>query len=409
MITIHPSFLNNELTIITVVGMVPFEKGLSASKQFYEGKVSRCLLWDMRKADAQLVSAKNVEAIMNYTRLNAYKRPIGAKTGLLVLGELEFGISRMVQIYAELHDLKIEFEIFEELPVLHPKYFFIPKYFKSYDGGFYYRSINNFISSLIESMPQINKVYSFPRELLKQPLKVLRLKKELKENSYDLLIAPSLMSSSDSFFSFLVSAKYKVGFYAPEVFSPLTHAVPFPKNIEHEALKPLALMSLFKDMSKKHFKSNLDIRLSHEEKESVCKEIPLRSIGIFRDARNEKKIDDEWWSELIKELHKVDTSLKFIDILDPNNTIALKKEMLTISEKNLRTLASKISNLDAFICGDTGPMHLASASGTATIALFKTTSPTLYGTLGKKDLSLIIQGQSVEKIAYEIIEHLKSI
>ena len=266
-----------------------------------------------------------------------------------------------------------------------------------------------FISSLIESMPQINKVYSFPRELLKQPLKVLRLKKELKENSYDLLIAPSLMSSSDSFFSFLVSAKYKVGFYAPEVFSPLTHAVPFPKNIEHEALKPLALMSLFKDMSKKHFKSNLDIRLSHEEKESVCKEIPLRSIGIFRDARNEKKIDDEWWSELIKELHKVDTSLKFIDILDPNNTIALKKEMLTISEKNLRTLASKISNLDAFICGDTGPMHLASASGTATIALFKTTSPTLYGTLGKKDLSLIIQGQSVEKIAYEIIEHLKSI
>lgn len=266
-----------------------------------------------------------------------------------------------------------------------------------------------FISSLIEGMPQINKVYSFPRELLKQPLRVLKLKKELKENSYDLLIAPSLMSSSDSLFSFLVSAKYKVGFYAPGVFSPLTHAVPFPENIEHEALKPLALLSLFKDVQEKDIKSYLDIRLSNEEKESVCNEIHVHSVGIFRDARNEKKIDDEWWSELIKELHKVDTSLKFIDILDPNNTTALEKGMPTISEKNLRTLASKISNLDAFICGDTGPMHLASASGTATIALFKTTSPTLYGTLGKKDLSLVMQGKSVEEIADEIMEHLKHI
>jgi ADP-heptose:LPS heptosyltransferase len=83
--------------------------------------------------------------------------------------------------------------------------------------------------------------------------------------------------------------------------------------------------------------------------------------------------------------------------------------MSTISEKNLRTLAAKISNLDAFICGDTGPMHLASASGTATIALFKATSPTLYGTLGKKDLSLVMQGKSIEEIAHEIMTHLKAI
>ena len=266
-----------------------------------------------------------------------------------------------------------------------------------------------FITSLIEGMPQINKVYSFPRKLLKQPSKIFGLKKELKQNHYDLLIAPSLMSSSDSIFSFLVSAKYKVGFYAPDVFSPLTHAVPFPNDIEHEALKPLALLSIFGGSSEKNIKSYLDIQLSKEEKACVQNEIPLHSIGIFRDARNEKKIENEWWSELINALHNIDSSLKFIDILDPNNTIALHNEMATISEKDLRVLACKIANLDAFICGDTGPMHLASASGTATIALFKTTSPTLYGTLGKKDLSLVMQGKSVEEIADEIIGHLKSI
>jgi ADP-heptose:LPS heptosyltransferase len=266
-----------------------------------------------------------------------------------------------------------------------------------------------FISSLIEGMPQVNKVYAFPRELLKQPMKVLELKRELKNNHYDLLVTPSLMSSSDTLFTFLVSAKYKVGFYAPDIFSPLTHAVPFPENIEHEALKPLALMGLFENTSEEDMRSTLDIRLSKKEKEGGENDIPSHSIGIFRDARNEKKIDDDWWRALIKALHTMDTSLHFIDILDPNNTIALEEGMSTISEKNLRTLATKISNLDAFICGDTGPMHLASASGTATIALFKATSPTLYGTLGKKDLSLVMQGKSVEEVAHEIMAHLKSI
>ena len=81
--------------------------------------------------------------------------------------------------------------------------------------------------------------------------------------------------------------------------------------------------------------------------------------------------------------------------------------MTTISEKNLRVLAAKIGNLKAFICGDTGPMHLASATLTPTVALFKTTSPALYGTLGGNDLSLVMKEKSVKDIAKEIIEHLQ--
>ncbi len=265
-----------------------------------------------------------------------------------------------------------------------------------------------FISSLIEGMPQVNKVYSFPRALLKKPLEVLALKKKLQQNRYDLLITPSLMSTSDSLIALSVPAKYKVGFYSPDVFSPLTHTLPFPENISHEALKPLALLDLFADNSE-NIRDILDIRLSKEEKEAVKNEIPEHAIGIFRDARNEKKIDDAWWRELLDALHKEDPSLIFIDVLDPNNRTALREDLQTLSEKDLRVLAAKISNLDAFICADTGPMHLASASGTATIALFKTTSPTLYGTLGEKDLSLVMQGKSVEEIAAEIMQHLTQI
>jgi len=263
-----------------------------------------------------------------------------------------------------------------------------------------------FIAPLIEEMPQINKVYSFPRRLLKQPFNVLKLRKELKNNHYDLLVSPSLLSSSDSFFTLLTPATYKLGFYAHDVFSPLTHAISFPSNINHEALKPLALMSAF-GKSPQEFDNFMNLQISQQERESVNVNYTQPTIGIFRDARNEKKIEDKWWRELLFELNKLNAQFHFIDILDPNNQTPLQKDIETLSEKNLRMLAVHIAKLDAFICGDTGPMHLASASLTPTIALFKTTSPTLYGTLGKRDLSLEMKEKNTKIIALEINEHLK--
>lgn len=255
-------------------------------------------------------------------------------------------------------------------------------------------------------MPQVTKVYSFPRKLLKQPLKVLALKKELKNNGYDLLVTPNLKSTSDTLFTFLVTAKYKVGFYAKDVFSPLTHAISSTSDVKHEALKPLVLMSAFTDAPFESHTPYLDLRLSEDEKQAVSSDIAPQSIGIFRDARGDKKLDNPWWLSLLDVLHTLAPQLKIVDILDPNNTTALKDEMPTLSEKNLRTLAAKIANLDAFICGDTGPMHLASASKTPTIALFKTTSPEYYGTLGEQDLSLVLKDKPIEAVAKEILTHL---
>jgi len=228
--------------------------------------------------------------------------------------------------------------------------------------------------------------------------KVIKLKKELQEKHYELLVSPSLHSSSDTFFTFLVSTTYKLGFYSPDVFSPLTHGIPFPSTIEHEALKPLALMSAFgKEVN--DFDNFMNLQLTKEEKKAVAPKRENTTIGIFHDARNEKKIKDNWWRELMVELKKIQLNITIIEILDPNKKTALNENMETLSEKSLRVLALKISQLDAFICGDTGPMHLASASLTPTIALFKTTSPTLYGTLGEKDLSLEMQGKSVKEVA----------
>ncbi len=88
-------------------------------------------------------------------------------------------------------------------------------------------------------------------------------------------------------------------------------------------------------------------------------------------------------------MQKIAPQIRFIDILAPGQT-PLKPDMPTISSKNLRNLAKIFSALDAFVCADTGPMHLASASTTPTIALFNATDPAYYGPLGEKDKTLQI-------------------
>lgn len=52
---------------------------------------------------------------------------------------------------------------------------------------------------------------------------------------------------------------------------------------------------------------------------------------------------------------------------------------------DLLTLAAVIHELDIFITGDTGPMHLASAVGTPIVAVFGPSDPIRYGPRGSRD------------------------
>jgi len=106
-------------------------------------------------------------------------------------------------------------------------------------------------------------------------------------------------------------------------------------------------------------------------------------------------------------LREQQPALIFIDILSPDVTKPLMETILSFAEKDLRKLGAFMSQLDVFICADTGPMHLACASGVATIALFRETSPQLYGPLGKNDLSLVMKDKTVAEISGEILQHIQ--
>ena len=270
-----------------------------------------------------------------------------------------------------------------------------------------------FTMPIIKEMPNIENVYAMPRELTKNPIKLFKEIKKINKNNYDLLINPVAGSVSSNIATLLIKADLKLGFYSPDTWLPINRSVTYPKDISHEALKPLALMDIFTG-EKKEYARYLDIALSEKErdegKQLLQNVLNLKAssliVGIFRDARGEKKIENGWWIEFLKQMKEIDKNIIYIDILPPNEKKALMDDLPSISSSNLRDLAKIFSALDVFICGDTGPMHLASASLTPIVAFFNATNPSLYGPLGTHDKTIQIGDKDIKSIAKQTYIHI---
>ncbi len=105
---------DRQLTIHTVTGEPSFEEGMATLKQSLEGKPTRNVLWDFRKASLARVSSKETEAMMDYIKHHSEKRS-GGKTALVASGDLEYGLSRIAQALAEIKSFSFQMEVFRSL------------------------------------------------------------------------------------------------------------------------------------------------------------------------------------------------------------------------------------------------------------------------------------------------------
>lgn len=267
---------------------------------------------------------------------------------------------------------------------------------------------------ILAGFSTIDKIFVLQRKLLLHPIDLFRFVTSIRAKKYDLVINLNTTSMSDQICTTLANSVYKVGFYSDNGWAPLTHTITEPPQ-QHTSLQPLKLMEFFSNASK-DYKHHLDMNLTIDEKiegkRTLDTLIGNRKysyiLGVFRDARYEKKIEDSWWQEWYDELvHRI-PDLILIDILSPEVPMPLNEHVIPYSNKNLRELGAFLSALDLFVCGDTGPMHLAGASLVPTVALFKTTSPTAYGAIGENDISIVINDFSAQEVAVQTIGHLKN-
>ncbi len=102
---------DNQLTTHTVIREVTFEDALTTLNQFWEGHQTKNVLWDLRKAVVVDFSPKEAKIVSTYIKNHLEKRPEG-KTALVVSGDLEYGLSRMVQTIGEAKGFPFQMEIF---------------------------------------------------------------------------------------------------------------------------------------------------------------------------------------------------------------------------------------------------------------------------------------------------------
>lgn len=272
------------------------------------------------------------------------------------------------------------------------------------------------VGKILQPMPNIDKIIDISRKLLTNPFRLYSFIKEARTKKYDLCINISSRSLSSQIVTLFINSTYTLSFEDEKSWVPLTHKVQHRWLFSHAALQPLEILDGFGIYDYKH-KQELDLKFTTAEKEDAKKDFLelLKNnniaqdaivISIFRNARFDKKLPEEWWKNFINEMKKLNNNYVFIDILSPDIPTKLCNDVLEYSNKNLRQLGAFFTHCSAFISADTGPLHLAAASGVRTIGLFNHTIIAAYGTLGEHNLNLDLNDVNEKDAAHAITKKL---
>lgn len=104
----------NQLTIFKVTGDATFEEGLAANKQFYAGNPTKNVIWNFSKARLHKITNSQFQKIVDSVKHLTGKRE-GGKTAFVVSRDLEFAISRMMEVFTEMNNSPLQTQVFKSM------------------------------------------------------------------------------------------------------------------------------------------------------------------------------------------------------------------------------------------------------------------------------------------------------
>ena len=270
---------------------------------------------------------------------------------------------------------------------------------------------------IFKPMPNIDRVIDIPRSLLVHPIELYKFIRDARRKRYDLAINIISGSISSQIVTILTNARYKASGVSEHNITKLTHTIVEEGIYRHSGQQTLEFLKLF-DIPLPKENAFLDIKLTQDEIETAKEELqdllqkanlPQKSkvVALFRNARLDKKIQDEWWQAWHEEFLKLDKEIVIVDILSPDILSKLNNNCLEYSNKNLRALGAFFQACSIYVSADTGPMHLASASQANTFALFNKTDILTYGTLGDTNKTIDINNMTPKEVAKASYDYLQ--
>ena len=210
--------------------------------------------------------------------------------------------------------------------------------------------------------------------------------RQCRQEPYDLLFMPH-PSSTDLLIGRYIRARNKISFASPRVNAVYPQSIDAPHASAHAAKTPLALIDAAnsKDKPVNHL-----MTLTAEERETAKQQVEnlradaVYTVAYFRGARGKKIISNANWLRIREQFEQASTApIVWVEILSPDVTEPLVPGTATWQSKDFRALGAFLNACDLFICGDTGPLHLADAAGARCVGLFTATTPEHYGCMGE--------------------------
>jgi ADP-heptose:LPS heptosyltransferase len=266
---------------------------------------------------------------------------------------------------------------------------------------------------LFGQLPGVGRIISFPH---KDPRAVWRFPAALaalRAARYDLAIDPVPESTSGRIALALCRARHRLGYDTATQWVRLSHAVPRPEAVLHHGVEPVYLLE--RGLAAPNVAAAppaLWLPLEAAEvaagRALVARALPAGAggradtrepIGFFANATGAKRLGSAWWLEFWSAFLEAEPGVAPLEFLPYTGSPRTDARFPGVHVGSLRELAAAIGATRLFIAPDAGPMHLASATPTPTVALFCASDPTRYRPMKPFDLAIDVSRCSARDAA----------
>ena len=261
---------------------------------------------------------------------------------------------------------------------------------------------------VFENYKNVTRLIKLPRKPFKNLIEYFSCWFSILSQKYDISINANRVSSSGKLAIKFSRSNYK--FY-----NILNENLEYIDDYSHNAKNPV--YNLRFQVKNKIDRSEitipkLDIKLRDYEiknGEKLLKSMfrnQKPTISIFTFATGDKCYSKDWWKELYSKIKNLENDFNILEILPAENVSQIDFAAKSYYSRDIREIASVMSNVKIFIGADSGMMHLAHASNVSTIGLFKVTEPEFYGVYGDNNISVdtnIINSDNIISIIKERI------
>ena len=261
---------------------------------------------------------------------------------------------------------------------------------------------------VFENYKNVTRLIKLPRKPFKNLIEYFSCWFSILSQKYDISINANRVSSSGKLAIKFSRSNYK--FY-----NILNENLEYIDDYSHNAKNPV--YNLRFQVKNKIDRSEitipkLDIKLRDYEiknGEKLLKSMfrnQKPTISIFTFATGDKCYSKDWWKELYSKIKNFENDFNILEILPAENVSQIDFAAKSYYSRDIREIASVMSNVKIFIGADSGMMHLAHASNVSTIGLFKVTEPEFYGVYGDNNLSVDTNTNNSDKIISLIKERI---